>query len=405
MRIAILTGGGDAPGLNAVIRAVVRNAAMRGDTVIGLNDGFRGLIEPDLSRCLRLPDVTGIFREGGTILGTTNQANPLAYRTADGRVIDCSSICVDRFRALSLDALIVVGGDGTLTIAYQLWKQGIPIVGVPKTIDNDVVETEASVGFDTAVSIATESVDRLHTTAEAHHRIMVVEVMGRYSGWIALHAGIAGGADVILIPEIPYNIATVARHIVERERLGARFSIVVAAEGARSVDGQPTVLEAGSATVAERLGGIGAELAAALERATGREARSLLLGHLQRGGAPTSADRLLASRFGVAAMDLVAERQFGMFVTWRPPHISARALERIVGRTKLVPPDSELVRAARGVGISFGNESALKADQEPRSGEAAASPSRSRNASIARDITDSSETDALIRCHDRSPVS
>lgn len=356
MRIAILTGGGDAPGLNAVIRAVVRKATIRGDTIIGLDDGFRGLIEPHQWRHLTLADVTGIFREGGTILGTTNQANPLAYPTHDGRVIDCSSVCVDRFRALSLDALIAVGGDGTLAIGYELWKRGIPIVGVPKTIDNDVVETDASVGFDTAVSVATEAVDRLHTTAEAHHRIMVVEVMGRYSGWIALHSGIAGGADVILIPEIPYNIATVAQHILERERLGARFSIVVAAEGAKSVDGEHTVLEPGSAAVAERLGGVGARVAAALEHATGREARSLLLGHLQRGGAPTSADRFLATRFGVRAMELVADRQFGTVVSWRPPDISAVPLERVVGRTKLVPPDCEAARTARGVGISFGDQ-------------------------------------------------
>jgi phosphofructokinase-like protein len=372
MRIAILTGGGDAPGLNAVIRAVVRNAAIRGDTIIGLDDGFRGLIEPNQWRRLELADVTGIFREGGTILGTTNQANPLAYPTPDGRVIDCSSECVDRFRALSLDALIAVGGDGTLAIAYELGKRGIPIVGVPKTIDNDVVETEASVGFDTAVSVATEAVDRLHTTAEAHHRIMVVEVMGRYSGWIALHAGIAGGADVILIPEIPYDLATVAQHVLDRERLGARFSIVVAAEGAKSIDGQQTVLEPGCATVAERLGGIGAQVAAALEHATGREARSLLLGHLQRGGSPTSGDRLLASRFGVRAMELVADHQFGTLVTLRPPHICAVSLERVVGRTKLVSPDSETVRAARGVGISFGNELALTVPQGPRRGEGSA---------------------------------
>lgn len=373
MKIAILTGGGDAPGLNAVIRSVVKNAAIRGDTIIGLDDGFRGLIEPNQWRRLELGDVTGIFREGGTILGTTNQVNPLAYRTPDGRVVDCSSLCVDRFRALSLDALIVVGGDGTLAIAYQLWKQGIPIVGIPKTIDNDVVETDASVGFDTAVGIATDAVDRLHTTAEAHHRIMVVEVMGRYSGWIALYAGIAGGADVIVIPEIPYTIASIAQHIVERERLGARFSIVVAAEGAKSVDGQHSVLESGSATVAERVGGIGAKLAAALERATGREARSLLLGHLQRGGAPGSADRILASRFGVRAMELVAERQFGTLVTLRSAEISTVALERVVGRMKLVSPDAETVRAARGVGISFGNESAVKGAEESRSGEATAS--------------------------------
>ena len=386
MRIAILTGGGDAPGLNAVIRSVVKNAAIRGDTIIGLDDGFRGLIEPNQWRRLELADVTGIFREGGTILGTTNQVNPLAYRTPDGRVVDCLSVCVDRCRALSLDALIVVGGDGTLAIAYELSKRGVPIVGIPKTIDNDVVETEASVGFDTAVSAATEAIDRLHTTAEAHHRIMVVEVMGRYSGWIALHAGIAGGADVILIPEIPYNIANVAEHIVERERLGARFSIVVAAEGAKSIDGQQTVLERGSATVAERLGGIGAKLAASLEHASGREARSLLLGHLQRGGAPTSTDRILASRFGVRAMELVAARQFGTVVTLRSSEIGTVALERVVGRTKQVSPDSEIVRAASGVGISFGNESDVRRLS-----------SRSADASLGRSVPSAGE--AALRIH------
>jgi 6-phosphofructokinase 1 len=355
MRIAILTGGGDAPGLNAVIRAVVRHAAFRGDTIIGLDDGFRGLIEPDRWRRLEPADVGGILREGGTILGTTNQANPFAYH-ADGRVIDCSSVCVDRFRALSLDALIVAGGDGTLKIAYELWKRGIPIVGIPKTIDNDVVETETSIGFDTAVSVATAAVDRLHTTADAHHRIMVVEVMGRYSGWIAVHAGIAGGADVILIPEIPYDRNVIANHILDRERLGARCSIVVASEGATPVGGRHAVLEAASVTVAERLGGIGAQVAMDLERLTGREARSVLLGHLQRGGTPTSADRLLASRFGVRAMELVWDRQFGTVVTSRPPGIGTADLEQVVGRTKLVPRDSEVVRAARGLGISFGTE-------------------------------------------------
>jgi len=357
MRIAILTGGGDAPGLNAAIRAVVKTAASRGDTVIGLEDGFRGLIEPDRWRRLEPADVTGILREGGTILGTTNHANPLRHRGPDGHLIDCSSTCVDRFRALSLDALIVAGGDGTLAIAYELWKRGLPIVGIPKTIDNDVVETNTSIGFDTAVAVASTAIDRLHTTAQSHHRIMVVEVMGRYSGWIALHAGVAGGADVILIPEIPYDLSVISQHILRRERLGARFSIVVGAEGALTVDGRHTVLEPESATDAERLGGIGAQLAAALEASTGREARSVLLGHLQRGGTPTSADRLLATRFGVRAVELVAERQFGKVVISRPPEISTVGLEQVVGRTKLVTRDSEIVRAACSLGISFGSHS------------------------------------------------
>jgi 6-phosphofructokinase 1 len=355
MRVAILTGGGDAPGLNAVIRAVVKNAAIRGDTVVGIDDGFRGLVEPNLSRCLGPADVSGILREGGTILGTTNQANPLAYPTPDGRVIDCSAACVDRFRALSLDALIVVGGDGTLAIGHALSKRGVPIVGVPKTIDNDVLETEATIGFDTAATVATDAVDRLHTTADAHHRIIVVEVMGRYSGWIALHAGIAGGADVVLIPEIPYALDAISSHILTRERLGARFSIVVAAEGATSIGGQRQILEAGSASVAERVGGIGAHLTTALERVTGRETRSVLLGHLQRGGPPTPSDRLLATQFGVRAMELVAARQFGTVVTYRHSSLCTVPLERVVGGTRTISPQAETIRAARAVGIGFGD--------------------------------------------------
>jgi ATP-dependent phosphofructokinase / diphosphate-dependent phosphofructokinase len=354
MRIGILTGGGDAPGLNAVIRAVVKSAANQHIETIGFEDGFRGLVEANRWRRLAPCDVTGILRQGGTILGTTNHGNPLSYPMSDGEIRDVSSRCVENFRALSLDALIAVGGDGTLAIAYEFHKRGLPVVGVPKTIDNDVVETAATIGFDTAVSVATAAVDRLHTTAEAHHRIMVLEVMGRYTGWIALHSGVAGGADVILLPEIPYDLQRVARHILGREHMGARFSIVVAAEGAAPVGGHYTVLERESPSAAERLGGIGARIAADLGCVTGREARSVLLGHLQRGGDPTSVDRLLATRFGAKAMELALAGRFGVMVAARPPAVVAVPLETVVGRTNLVSPDSDIIHNARAVGIEFG---------------------------------------------------
>ena len=245
MRIGILTGGGDAPGLNAVIRAVVKAAANQGIETIGIEDGFRGLIGPNLCRTLTLSDVTGILRQGGTILGTTNHGNPLSFPQPNGEMEDVSAACVERLGALSIDTLIAVGGDGTLAIAYEFHKRGVPIIGIPKTIDNDVVETAATVGFDTAVAIATAAVDRLHTTAEAHHRIMVLEVMGRYAGWIALHAGIAGGADIILLPEIPYTLERIAERVIMREKMGARFSIIVAAEGAAAVGGHYAIAEQG----------------------------------------------------------------------------------------------------------------------------------------------------------------
>ena len=354
MRIGILTGGGDAPGLNAAIRAVVKAAANQRIETIGIEDGFRGLIEPNRWRCLTPAAVTGILRQGGTILGTTNQGNPLSYNTPDGRTRDYSDACVKTLRTLSLDALIVIGGDGTLAIADALRKRGVPLVAIPKTIDNDVVETAATIGFDSAVSMATEAVDRLHTTAEAHHRIMVLEVMGRYTGWIALHAGVAGGADVILIPEIPYDLERVAHHIVAREQLGARFSIAVVAEGAKPVGGHYTVLEGGSSSKAERLGGVGARIATELARLTNREARSVLLGHLQRGGDPTSADRILATRLGARALELAVAGQFGVMVALRAGELVAVELQNVVGRMNMVPRDSDTVQAARAVGIEFG---------------------------------------------------
>jgi 6-phosphofructokinase 1 len=354
-RIGVLTGGGDAPGLNAVIRAVVKSATNAGIEVIGLQDSFDGLIEPNRWRLLTPRDVTSILRLGGTILGTVNRGNPFAYPvTSSERTQDYSARCIETYRTLGLDALVVIGGDGTLSIGYEFFKLGIPIVGVPKTIDNDLAETINCFGFDTAVNFATDAIDRLHTTAEAHHRIMVTEVMGRYAGWIALYAGVAGGADVILIPEIPFRLRCVADRIIEREQWGARFSIVVVAEGAKPEGGKAAVFrEAGEGRV-ERLGGMGSLVAEALEKLTGKEARHVVLGHLQRGGTPTSHDRILATRFGGRAVECVRAGDFGKMVAFQPPDIVTVPLENVVGRQKLVPPDFDLVRTARAIGVTFG---------------------------------------------------
>ena len=355
-RIGILTGGGDAPGLNAVIRAVVKSAANCHCETIGLEDGFDGLIEPDRWRRLTPRDVTGILRIGGTILGTANRGNPFAkpITTSDG-VREYAPRCVEVFHELKLDALVVIGGDGSLAIAYDLFKRGIPLVGVPKTIDNDIVETTNTFGFDTAVSFATDAVDRLHTTAEAHHRVMVAEVMGRYAGWIALYAGVAGGADVILIPEIAFDPEKVAAHVRKRDEFGASFSIVVVAEGAKPIGGSLSVLRQASGEYVERLGGIGAKVAAELEQLTGKETRSVVLGHLQRGGAPTSFDRTLATRFGAHAVRLVLEGKFGTMVAFHPPDIVAVPLEKVVGRTRTIPPDFDVIQTARSMNISLGD--------------------------------------------------
>jgi ATP-dependent phosphofructokinase / diphosphate-dependent phosphofructokinase len=355
-RIGILTGGGDAPGLNAVIRAVVKAASFAGVECIGLEDSFDGLIYPERSRVLRLKDVTGILRIGGTILGTTNSGNPFVYpiETADGPV-DYSDRVVENFHKMKLDALVVIGGDGTLTIAWEFFKRGIPVVGVPKTIDNDIAETTMTFGFDSAVAFATEALDRLHTTAESHHRIMVAEVMGRYAGWIALYAGIGGGADVVLIPEIPFDFKKVAARIVEREAFGARFSIVVVAEGATEVNGTRAIVEKGTPDRAERLGGMGEHVSRELEKLTGKESRFVVLGHLQRGGPPLAYDRVLATRFGSHAFELLQRGEFGMMTALKSPDIVAVPLADIVGRTRNVPPQGDVVRTARNMGICFGD--------------------------------------------------
>ena len=355
-KIGVLTGGGDAPGLNAVIRAVVKTASNAGISVLGLEDSFDGLIYPDKSRPLDPRDVTGILRRGGTILGTVNRGNPFAEPivTPEG-TFDYAERVIEMFHRKGLDALVCIGGDGTLQISYEFHKKGIPLVCVPKTIDNDIPGTTSCFGFDTAVSFATDAIDRLHTTAEAHRRIMVVEVMGRYAGWIALHAGVAGGADVILVPEIPYDINRVVECIRSRDRWGARFSIVVVAEGARPVDGQLSIIEAAQRGGVERLGGAGIKCASALEQLTGKETRYVVLGHLQRGGAPTAFDRTLATRFGGKAVELLRSGIFGKMVANHPPDIVPIPLGEVVGRTKIVPLDYDLLLTARALGVSFGD--------------------------------------------------
>jgi 6-phosphofructokinase 1 len=355
-RIGVLTGGGDAPGLNAVIRAVVKAAWNSGIETVGIEDSFDGLLEPGRSRLLTPRDVTGILRLGGTILGTLNTGNPLnsEVMTSDGPR-GYSDRVIEMFQKLGLGALVAIGGDGTLDIAHKFCLLGMPIVGVPKTIDNDIVGTTNCFGFDTAVAFATDAIDRLHTTAEAHKRILVVEVMGRYAGWIAVYAGVAGGADAILIPEIPFDIGLVAQRLRERDKWGAKFSIVVVAEGAYPKGGTLSLVEAAHGFASERLGGIGAQVCDALAGETGKETRHVVLGHLQRGGAPTSFDRILATRFGGKAVELVRRGEFGTMVAFAPPDIIARQLEDVVGKTKTVPMDFDVLSTARALGVTFGD--------------------------------------------------
>ncbi len=359
MRIAISTGGGDAPGLNAVIRAVVLTAHDRGWESIGIRRGFHGIYSGDGLVPLPPEAVRGITHLGGTILGTTNRGNPFAWPEvlADGTVvtIDRSDELIAAFRRERIDALVSIGGDGSLGIAAKLWAKGLPVVGVPKTIDNDVVETETTFGFDSAVATATDALDKLHTTAESHDRVMVCEVMGRDAGWIALHSGISGTADVILIPEIPFDIDRICAKILERDRDGRRFAIVVVAEGAKPSGGESVLRAPARAGENARLGGIGEQVADAIARGTGKETRSLVLGHLQRGGSPTTFDRLLALRFGSAAVRAIAEGDFGTMVAYRPPDVVRVPLDLVVGRTRPVPLDSGAILTARHLGVSFGD--------------------------------------------------
>lgn len=359
-RIGVLTGGGDCPGLNAVIRAVVKTAVKEYRlAVVGFENGFGGMIQ-NRARDLTEKDVVGILPRGGTILGTTNRDNPFHYpMVIDGQRVfrDVSDRVVENINIHGIDALIVIGGDGSLSIGKDLCeKKGLNVVGVPKTIDNDLQATDQTFGFDTALNTATEAIDRLHTTAESHHRVMVLEVMGRYAGWIALESGLAGGSDVILIPEIPYKIEKVIEKISERRDTGKRFSIVVAAEGAKPEGGEMVVkkhIEDSFDPI--RLGGIGNVLAQQIEDGTGMESRVTVLGHLQRGGTPTAFDRILATRYGTAAVNLIMEGRFGEMVCLRTPNIESVPLGDAVGGIKLVPVDGDLVRAARQIGIAFGD--------------------------------------------------
>ncbi len=353
--IGVANGGGDCPGLNAVIRGVVKTAIYGyGWRVMGITNGFDGLIWPERCQELTIDSVRGILPRGGTILGTTNRGNPFAYcHEEGGRTVtrDYSLLCLENVRRLKLDALVVIGGDGTLRIAHDFAKRGLNVVGVPKTIDNDLSATEVTFGFDTALHVATDAIDRLHTTAESHHRVMVIEVMGRDAGWIALHSGIAGGADVILIPEIPFTIEGVCEKVREREIAGRTFSLVVVAEGAKLPARDPM----GKPFPPARAGQVGFLIGEAIREYSKKEVRVTVLGHIQRGGSPSPFDRILATRFGFSATELVARGEFGRMVCLRAGKIESVPLEEAIGRYKTVDPQGDHVRAARAVGITFGD--------------------------------------------------
>ncbi len=356
-KIGVLTGGGDCPGLNAVIRAVVKTAINVYDMeVIGLLDGYEGLIYPEKTIVLGYDSVKGILPQGGTILGSSNRGNPFAFpEERDGKVVavDYSDRVVENYHKLGLDCLIVIGGDGTLKLATSFKNnKGLNIVGVPKTIDNDLFATDQTFGFDSAVVTATEAIDKLHSTAESHHRIMFVEVMGRDAGWIALHAGLAGGADAILIPEIPYFIEKLQSKIELRESRGRKFSIVVVAEGARPVGGEMSVVKRPAFDL-PRLGGAAQRVADEIEKLMGKETRVTVLGHIQRGGSPTPFDRNLGTRFGTASVHLAAEGRYGRMVCLRGREIDSVDMEVAVAQKKYVDPKGEMVQTARALGIDF----------------------------------------------------
>ncbi|MBL8961298.1 MAG: ATP-dependent 6-phosphofructokinase [Gemmatimonadetes bacterium] len=359
MRIAISTGGGDAPGLNAVIRAAVLSATSRGWDVLGICRGYFGLLGEDEIIPLTRDRVRGIAHLGGTILRTTNRGNPFAFpvRQPDGSwvEIDRSGELLSTIERLGIDAIITIGGDGSLRIGQQLHERGVRIVGVPKTIDNDVAGTITTFGFDTAVNTAIEAIDKLHTTAESHERVIVMEVMGRHAGFIALHAGVAATADVILIPEVPFDIEKVCAKVRSRDRSGQRFSIVVVAEGAFPVGGQEAIMGSSLPGQDKRVGGIASRIAWEIQERTGKEARSLVLGHLQRGGSPTGYDRLLATRFGGAAVEAVEQKKWGHMVALQSPHIVAIPIADAIGAPRRVELTHDIVRTARAAGISFGD--------------------------------------------------
>lgn len=359
-KIALLTGGGDCPGLNAVIRAFTKTAILKyGYEVIGYTSGYRGLYRNEFIP-LTLEKTSGILHRGGTILYSSNKDNLFDYLVEeDGQLIrkDVSDVAIENLKKEGVDALVVIGGDGTLTSARDFARKGINIIGVPKTIDNDLASTDVTFGFNTSIEIVTEALDRLHTTAESHHRVMILEVMGRGAGWIALESGIAGSADVILIPEIPYDIHKIAEKVEQREKEGKLFTIIVVAEGAKPIGGDVVVAKiVKDSPDPVRLGGIGSKLALDLEKIIrNHEIRSIVLGHIQRGGNANTYDRILSTRYGVAACDLVARGQFGNMVTLKGNTIAFEALEKVIGLTKNVDADGELVNAAKSIGVSFGD--------------------------------------------------
>jgi ATP-dependent phosphofructokinase / diphosphate-dependent phosphofructokinase len=365
MRIAISTGGGDAPGLNAVIRSATLSAMGMGWEVVGIRDGFNGLMFPDHYKegegtfLFERHMVRGIGHLGGTILGSTNRGNPCHFpvEQPDGTYTyeDRTKELVQLFRDAGIEGLITIGGDGSLSIGQRLYEEGLRVVGVPKTIDNDLDKTTATFGFDTAVEIATESIDRVFTTATSHSRVFVVEVMGRYAGWIALYAGVAAGAHAILIPEIPYRLEPIAELVHMREERGANFAVVVVAEGAMPLDGERSVIGT-SHDQAERLGGVGERVAKQLTAMTGKEARTVVLGHLLRGGTPTALDRLLGNRFGAAAVRALDEGHNGVMVALNEPRVDFVPLSEAIGKMRTVPPECDTVLAARHIGIRFGDE-------------------------------------------------
>ncbi|WP_300261660.1 6-phosphofructokinase [Clostridium sp.] len=358
-KIAILTGGGDCPGLNAVIRAVTRSAILKyGYEVIGYKFGYRGLYNNDFVK-LDLNSVSGILHRGGTILHSSNKDNLFDYQIEDnnGKIIkkDVSDVGVENLKKEKVDALVIIGGDGTLTSARDFSRKGVNVIGVPKTIDNDLLATDVTFGFNTATEIATEALDRLHTTAESHHRIMLLEVMGRNAGWIALESGIAGSADVILLPEIPYDINKIVEKVKEREKAGKQFTIIVVAEGAKPKDGEVVVSKiVDDSPDPIRLGGIANKLTIDLEKLIkNHEIRSTVLGHIQRGGNTSTYDRILSTKYGVKAVELINSNLFGNMVTLKGNKVSYESLENVIGHIKNVDPEGELVNTAKSIGISF----------------------------------------------------
>lgn len=358
-RIGILTGGGDCPGLNAVIRGVTKPALDHGLSVLGILDGFEGLVE---GKAIELynKDVSGILAQGGTILGSSNKGDPFHWPEELGgkiKIFDRSKDAIKNYEAWNLDAVIAIGGDGTMHIAYDLYQMGMKIVGVPKTIDNDLEATDQTFGHDSAVFVVSEALDRLHTTASSHHRVMVIEVMGRYAGWIALNGGIAGGADIILIPEIPFDWDAIYERVIQRNMRGKRFSIVCVAEGAKPKKGKPVVKRKDiKRTDPITLGGIGEFVAKKISENTGLETRTTVLGHLQRGGSPTPFDRILSTKFGTNAIELALKKQFGRMVALKGSEIKSVRIADAISRQKLVRQNDQAVLAASAVGVSFGTE-------------------------------------------------